>query len=97
MPKMSVKQAIAVAKTFVVDVLADENPTNIGLEEVEFDDREDNWLITIGFSRPWNSAAGPLAGLSAVRPERAYRVVTVSDAEGRAVAMKRRDEIEAHA
>ncbi len=97
MPRMSVKQAIAVAKSFVIDVLADEEPMNVGLEEVEFDDRHDNWLVTIGFSRPWNHAGGPLAGLGGGPAERAYRVVTVSDADGMATAMKRRDEIEAHA
>jgi hypothetical protein len=93
MPHLTVKQAIAIAKDFVVDVMADEGPTNVGLEEVRFDDQAGNWLVTIGFSRPWN--AGPLAAWSNSR--RDYRMITVSDADGRAMAMQLRDEIEANA
>src|SRR2546423_10833903 len=36
---MDVKSAIATAKEWVLDVLKDENITNVGLEEVEHDDQ----------------------------------------------------------
>ncbi|MGN6488639.1 MAG: hypothetical protein ACTHLT_12595 [Devosia sp.] len=95
MPRLNVKQAIAIAKDFVVDVMADEQPTNVGLEEVRFDDHAGNWLVTIGFSRPWNAESGPLGAWS--NPRRDYRMITVSDANGTALAMQLRDEIEANA
>ncbi len=50
--KTDVKEAVQAAKAFVADILAAEHVTNIGLEEVRLD--EDQWLVTIGFSRPWN-------------------------------------------
>ena len=34
----------------------------VGLEEVEFDDESDQWLITIGFSRPWDRPESPVGG-----------------------------------
>jgi hypothetical protein len=88
MPSLDVKSAISIAKEFVAEVLAEESPSNIGLEEVEFDDRDNRWLVTIGFSRPWNS--GPLGGFSGM-PSRDYRVVTVDDALGAAIALKQRN------
>lgn len=88
MPNLDVKTAITIAKDFVAEVLAEERPSNIGLEEVEFDDRDDRWLVTVGFSRPWNS--GPLGSFSGT-PARDYRVVTVDDALGAAIALKQRN------
>ena len=49
---MDVKQAIAVAKSYVSTVYQEEGVFNIGLEEVLFDNG--TWDVTIGFSRPWD-------------------------------------------
>jgi len=97
MPHLSVKDAVSVAKDFVAEVLADEEPTNIGLEEVEYDEKTGNWLVTLGFSRPWNSLRGPLSAVGGTPAKRAYRVITVSDSGRKALAMKRRDLIDADA
>lgn len=91
MPHLDVDQAIRAAKSFVLRVLAEEEPVNVGLEEVEFDDRTGIWQVTIGFSRPWDRP-GALFGLEPTSSlKRAYRVVTVSDSSGEAISMKRRD------
>ncbi|MBV8203134.1 MAG: hypothetical protein JOZ15_21170 [Acidobacteria bacterium] len=50
--RIDVKEAVRAAKTFVADILASEKVTNIGLEEVKLDDAQ--WLVTLGFSRPWD-------------------------------------------
>lgn len=98
MPHLTVREAVANAKSFVTSVLAEEQPSNVGLEEVEYDPDTGNWLVTIGFSRPWNSVRGPLTSISGEQsPKRAYRVITISDDTGSAVAMKRRGVIEADA
>jgi hypothetical protein len=86
MPKLDVKRAVSIAKSFVADLLAEEAPANIGLEEVEYDEESGHWLVTVGFSRAWNRGAlgsfsGPLG--------RDYRVVTVDDASGSAIALKK--------
>src|SRR5690606_20179899 len=45
---VEVQEAIRRAKEYVLDVFRDEEPTNVGLEEVEFDDRDNVWNVTIG-------------------------------------------------
>ena len=59
---MDVKQAVQTAKEHVVDVLrsTDESIANVGLEEVEFNELNKVWAITIGFSRPWDSRRSSL-------------------------------------
>ncbi len=51
---IGVKQAIQVAKSYVTDTFADNGIEHVGLEEITFDEDHDQWLITIGFSRPWD-------------------------------------------
>ena len=51
---MNVQEAVRLAKNYVTDVFVEEKITNVGLEEVEFNDMENCWEITIGFSRPWD-------------------------------------------
>ena len=45
---MDDKEAITIAKDYVSDRLADEQVTNVGLEEVEFSPGENAWDITVG-------------------------------------------------
>lgn len=81
---MDVKQAIALAKKYVVEVFADEGVFNIGLEEVEF--TGSTWEVTIGFSRQWDKPPrNPFsAALGTDQPDlrgvnRTYKVVEVND------------------
>ncbi len=84
---MDAKTAVAAAKNAVADLFGDENPMNIGLEELEFDEARDIWLITIGFSRPWNK----LGALSFADPsQRSYKVVSI-DGQGKALSVKNRE------
>jgi hypothetical protein len=94
---MEVQEAIRLAKHYVADVFSDEEPTNVGLEEVEFDDADQTWNVTIGFSRPWNSTKSVLANLSGEAPpkKRAYKIVRIRDNDGKMIAIKRRDVIAA--
>ncbi|MCF6284741.1 MAG: hypothetical protein L3K26_06095 [Candidatus Hydrogenedentes bacterium] len=86
---MDVKQAVKQAKMYVADLFADEKPSNLGLEEVEYEEGRGEWLITIGFSRPWESPKNRLAGLVDVVPSgRSYKVVCVSDETGKVQSVK---------
>jgi len=58
---MDVKEAVKAAKDWLVYVMADELPANVGLEGVEFDEPKGVWNITLGFSRPWNSYRNALS------------------------------------
>lgn len=84
--KIDVQQAILIAKKHVGDLFSTDQVKNIGLEEVSLDENEDCWSITIGFSRPWDTA--PLQGggsLSFLYPDaapRTYKIVTIYAIDG---------------
>ena len=77
---MDVKEAVRTAKDYLVDLFDGENITDIGLEEVVFNDDSDNWNITIGFSRPWDTRNNVVAAL---RLRRSYKVISIDDNTGR--------------
>lgn len=56
-----------VAKRHISDLFEAEGIRNVGLEEVERDDGV--WLITIGFSRPWDSESHNLFGMAPDPPQ----------------------------
>jgi len=96
--RIDVKEAVRAAKAFVADILAAEKVTNIGLEEVKLD--EDDWLVTVGFSRPWDYPNQKEPAYEAIlmlprtegTPEREYKVVKVDAATGEVRGMALRQE-----
>lgn len=48
---LTVREAVDQAKQHVREIFESENPRDILLEEVEFDERWSKWLITISFVR----------------------------------------------
>lgn len=90
---MFVKEAVAHAKSHILDLFPEENLTNVGLEEVEFDAQANEWIVTIGFSRPWdeprNSLAAALANSST--PRRAYKVLRILNSTGQVLSVKNRE------
>lgn len=96
---MEIKDAIVIAKDYVNQVLADEQVTNLGVEETEHDAGKGRWSITLGFSRPWNTprsrAQEVLENLGAVPGlRRSLKVITISD-DGRVLSMKDRPRTDA--
>lgn len=88
---MEVRQAVKSAKDWVLDVMKEEQPVNLGLEEVEFDDKDRVWRITLGFSRPWNSTKNALSNLTGdAGLRRAYRTIIVDDSNGHVKGMVRK-------
>lgn len=89
---MDVKQAVREAKNYVSDLLDDEGIQDLGLEEIEFDESDQTWNVTLGFSRRWNyvrNALTPIAGERALR--RSYRLVKVRDSDGQVTSVKMRE------
>ncbi|WP_336489331.1 hypothetical protein [Methylobacterium nigriterrae] len=85
---MNVKEAVSRAKTYVAEIFDDESPSNIGLEEIRFDDRQDLWLITVGFSRSWNRPKPFTTALGGdIDLNRTYKVVHVKDDDGKVVSL----------
>jgi len=86
---MEVKHAVVVAKQHVSDLFAPEDITNVGLEEIEVDEKRDEWQVTIGFARPWDGQ-GTFAAAAGLARRRTYKIVVISDASGRVLAVRHR-------
>jgi hypothetical protein len=91
---MDVKQAVDAAKDYVATLFADEELLNLGLEETEHDEGSGKWMITLAFSRPWNTprtraqeVLENLGALSSLR--RSCKVITIAD-NGHVISMKDR-------
>jgi hypothetical protein len=88
---MEVKQAVAIAKNYVGEIFAGESLTNVGLEEVEFDEMRGAWEITVGFSRPWDAKLPWVSPALQADKSRSYKVVRISDSDGRVLSIKNRE------
>ncbi len=91
---MDAKEAVKLAKQHVLDLFAEEAIMNIGLEEVEFNELNDTWSITIGFSRPWDQSHSLLGAALASQmgiPSRSYKVVLISESDARIISVKNRE------
>lgn len=89
---MEVKQAVEVAKNYVADLFESEEITNIGLEEIEYDDLENLWQITIGFNRPWDRNVGLLVNAASSRTykRRTYKKIAIRDRDHKVLSVKNR-------
>ena len=87
---MDVKQAVQLAKTHLTEIFADESIANIGLEEVDFDDSNQVWEITIGFSRFWGRMGDVISALDG-NAARTFKVVRIKDKTGHVLSVKHRD------
>ena len=78
---MDVKDAVQAAKEHVAYLFDSEGIRNVGLEEVQFDDPENLWKITIGFARPWDGPDGRSIAWPD-GPSRSYKTLLIDDATG---------------
>ena len=88
---MDVKQAVRKAKEYVASLYDDEDITDIGLEEVEFEELSGHWRVTIGFSRPWDRAITVgILQIQDFRRRRSYKVVSINDSDGETTSLQDR-------
>jgi hypothetical protein len=90
---IEVKEAVLAAKTAAKDFLSDDvELTELLLEEVELDERQGVWVITLGFNMPNKNA---LTGIGTVfsndRFIRKYKIFNVDINTGAVKSMKIRD------
>lgn len=89
MDVVTVKQAVSKAKAYVEELFAEEKPTDIALEEVEFDHAASEWLVTVGFSREWDMPRSAIAVVAGLKdPRRSFKVVRISEESGEVVSVK---------
>jgi hypothetical protein len=93
---MDVKQAVSLAKQHVLDLFSEEQLSNLGLEEVEFDDPDNEWRVTLGFSRPWDDPKNVFAAFSreGTYPKRSFKVVRISNGTGQVLSVKNRESVQ---
>lgn len=88
---MEVKQVVAMAVDHIRELFEHEQLSNLGLEEIDFDDRDNEWVVTVGFSRPWDypkvSALSELTAKPA-QPKRSFKVVRVADDKEKVLSVK---------
>ena len=87
---MDIHGAIKAAKDQVKGIFAEENISNIGLEEIERNQEDKIWIITIGFSRPWDEPDDRSAIIIGRKKPRTYKVITLSEDDGRMLSIKNR-------
>ncbi len=93
---MGPKEAVAIAKQYVLDAYAEEAPRNLMLEEI-VKEPEVNWFITIGFDLPIDREPGrnETANRVLARMEptlsRHYKSVEISDHGKEVIGMRIRE------
>lgn len=87
---MDVREAVQTAKKHVAEIFSDEAIANVGLEEVEFDEMEQVWAITIGFSRFWGRIGDVVRALDG-NAARTFKIVRIEDKTGRVQSVKHRN------
>ena len=90
---MDVKEAVRTAMEHVADVYSEEGISHIGLEEVEYDELNSQWNVTVGFARKWDFPPQTIIPtLVPLRPKtRTYKIVVVRDSDKQVTAMKIRE------
>ena len=83
---MDVKQAVATAKAYYIDVIG-ETPS---VEEIWFDEPHDEWCVTLGRRRMIKENALSVMGVQS-REVIDYKVVRISDKDGKALSIRNRD------
>ena len=85
---MDAKQAVATAKTHLLEIFADEMLSAPRLEEIWLDESEHVWCITFGFFRKPDSA---LTSMTGTFSSFEYKVVRVDDATGQSRSIRNRE------
>ena len=90
---MDIKEAVKLAATHIGQLFESDGITNVGLEEVEYDEFASEWIVTVGFSRPWDYPKVGVIGasLNPGVPKRSYKVVRIKNTSGDIASVKNRD------
>jgi hypothetical protein len=74
--KLTLKEAVHKAKSFVLDLYQGEQVTDILLEEIQLSSDKREWQVTIGFTPPWMQR-GVHAMLGTHPANRVYKQMSV--------------------
>ncbi len=92
--EVGVKEAVKQAFEYVQELFQGEQLSDIGLEEVEYHEASASWLVTVGFSRPWDAVNGAFAAFAGARAKsRSFKVLTITN--GNVVSLRDRSKMAA--
>jgi hypothetical protein len=87
---MDVVEAVSTAKKHILNLFEDEKISHLGLEEAFFDENQNVWHITLGFSRPWDNPQSALQALTQASTglKRSYKVIEISEKDNKVLSVK---------
>jgi len=89
---LDVRQAVAIAASYLTDLLAGEPIADVRLEEVELSEDEAVWNVTLSLLREprlsSGNAASPMLQVIAPKLERLYKIVVIDANSGAVKSMK---------
>jgi hypothetical protein len=88
---MEVKEAVRAAKIYTADLFADEKPSNVRLEEIEFDHGQNLWQVTVSFARHWPEDTPALTLALSAPLKRSYKVVNIANDDGHLISIRQRE------
>lgn len=89
--QVTVKSAVRAAIDYIQDLYTDKNLQDLLLEEVEFSEDTDQWIVTVGFSlvEAKEGATSLLMPIESSRElSRKYKVVKIDAETGKPISMK---------
>ena len=95
MPKITVGQAVQLAKEQAKALFQEQELKNLALEEVELDESGNQWLVTLGYDSPHllRRKSGPsLFPTTEEERKREYKVFRIGTDSGEFISMKMRND-----
>ena len=86
---MDAREAVNRAREYLVELFDGEDIYQIGLEEVDFDDKTNEWSVTVGFTRTWDRTAYLMSPHKNPEP-RSYKVIRIHDSDGEVRSLRDR-------
>ncbi|MGB5834674.1 MAG: hypothetical protein WBG92_22170 [Thiohalocapsa sp.] len=91
MPNISVGRAVKIAKEQAEMLFEGETLRNLALEEVELDEPQNQWMVTLGYDSPHllKRKSGPnLFPTTEEERKREYKIFRIDANDGRLISMK---------
>ncbi|MCY4438296.1 MAG: hypothetical protein OXE05_13310 [Chloroflexi bacterium] len=88
---MDVREAVKTAKQHLLELFNGEPISYVGLEEADFLDEDQEWVITLSFARIWETTPLPTGDSGKLPKDRHYKVFRIDDNYGRVKSVMDRD------
>ena len=89
---LNANEAVGRAFMTIRELIPEDQLPNLALEEVEFDDKNEEWRITVGYDSPRvikkTSPASSLFGTTTEETERNYKILRIDGHTGDFISMK---------